>query len=200
MSRAMHVFVVFSASIASVLPCLGGCDKLSSNQTSQHQDDAHTLPAPVTPANSSVESEKRARVSPGTPLIEADFVQTLRETGGEYVVVQVYMEACGPCMTEALQLTKIEEQWHQDGVAILGMGMDETPAGAEAFFESTGERIRYPLYFAPWFAKQQQVTATPTLFIYSESGKQLFRIDPLTAETSIMTAIGEKIAGLLAGK
>ncbi len=143
---------------------------------------------------------KLARVSPGTPLLEAEFVQTLRATGAEYIVVQVYMEACGPCMTEALQLTKIAEQWRKDGVAILGMGMDETPAGAEAFFRSTGGRIRYPLYFAPWFAKQQKVTATPTLFIYSVSGEQVFRIDPMTAETSIMAAIGEELAGLLAEK
>jgi len=136
-------------------------------------------------------------VEPGTELTEADFKQALRETGAKYVVLQVYMEACGPCMSEALHLSKQREEWQKWGVAILGMGMDETPAGPQAFYRHTGGRITYPLYLAPWFSEQQEVFATPTLFIYGADGEQLFRTDPETAEESVMVALNAKLSQLV---
>ena len=136
-------------------------------------------------------------VEPGTELTEKMFERTLRETEAKYIVIQVYMEACGPCMTEALHLTEKQEEWRKSGVAILGMGMDETPEGPKAFYRHTGERITYPLYLAPWFSEQQEVFATPTLFIYGADGEQLFRTDPETAEEGVMGALDSKLSQLL---
>ncbi len=138
-----------------------------------------------------------SRVEPGTNLAEANFEKTLGETDAKFVVVQVYLEGCGPCMTEALHLTEKESQWRKEGVAILGLGMDETPDGPKAFFEHTGKRITYPLYLAPWFAQQQDVFITPTVFIYSAGGEQLFRTDPEQAEEGVITALSEKLRELL---
>ncbi len=137
------------------------------------------------------------RVEPGTLLAESEFKQTLAATGARFVVIQVYMEACGPCMTEALHLTEIEEQWQSSGVAILGLGMDDTPSGPKTFDRHTGGRITYPLYLAPWFAEKNEVFATPTMFVYQTDGAQLFRTDPEVAENGVMVAIGEKLAQLL---
>jgi len=136
-------------------------------------------------------------VEPGTELTEADFKQTLRDTGAKYVVLQVYMEACGSCMAEALQLTKQQPAWQALGVAILGMGMDETPAGPQTFDRHTGGRITYPLYLAPWFSEQQEVDATPTMFIYGADGEQLFRTDPETAREGVLIALHAKLSELL---
>ncbi len=142
-----------------------------------------------------------SRIEPGTELTEAAFKQTLHETGARFIVIQVYMEACGPCMTEALHLTEKEGDWRKSGVAIVGMGMDETPEGPKAFYRHTGERITYPLYLAPWFSEQQEVFATPTMFIYGADGDQLFRTDPETAEDGVMAALTTKLSQLLgAGK
>ena len=137
-------------------------------------------------------------LAPGTLLREADFRQTLEATGADLVVVQVYLESCGACMTEALKLAKREAAWRARGVAILGLGMDETAQGPRAFYEMTGQRITYPLYLAPWFARQQEVQRTPTLFIYSADGKQLFRTDGVHAENGIVAALEEKLTELLA--
>jgi hypothetical protein len=101
-------------------------------------------------------------------------------------------------MTEALKLAKHEVAWRARGVAILGLGMDETAQGPQAFYEMTGQRITYPLYLAPWFARQQRVRQTPTLFIYSAAGRQLFRTDGPHAEAGIVTALEDKLAELLA--
>jgi len=136
-------------------------------------------------------------IEPGTELTEADFKQAIRETGAKYVVVQVYMEACGPCMSEALHFTNKQEEWQASSVSILGMGMDETPAGSKAFYRHTGERITFPLYWAPWFSEQQEVFATPTVFIYGADGEQLFRTDPLTAEEGVMASVSAKLSQLL---
>lgn len=140
----------------------------------------------------------RLKVQPGTQLQEADFQQTLEATGADLVIVQVYLESCGACMTEALKLAKREAAWRTRNVAILGLGMDETAQGPRAFYEMTGQRITYPLYLAPWFARQQEVRRTPTLFIYSADGRQLFRTDGLHAEEGIVTALEGKLAELLA--
>jgi len=150
----------------------------------------------TSPKNTSPEKQTLA-VEPGTELAEVHFKQTLRKTGAKYVVLQVYAEACGPCMAEALLLTKQQQAWQTSGVAILGMGMDETPAGPQAFYRHTGQRITYPLYWAPWFAEQQKVYATPTLFIYRANGEQLFRTDPETAEEGAMVALNAKLSQLL---
>jgi len=149
------------------------------------------------PVSSTSFGEQALDVEPGTELAEVHFKQALRETGAKYVVIQVYAEACGPCMTEALRLTKQQQAWQTLGVAILGMGMDETPAGPQVFYRHTGGRITYPLYWAPWFSEQQKVYATPTLFLYGANGEQLFRADPETAEEGVMVALNAKLSQLL---
>ena len=137
-----------------------------------------------------------AVVEPGAELAQADFASVLRATGAKYIVLQVYMESCGPCMTEALRLTEKKSEWRASGIAILGLGMDETPDGPKAFHEHTGRRITYPLYLAPWFAEKQEVFTTPTLFIYDANGAQLFRTDPETAEEGIMASLDAELSKL----
>jgi len=137
------------------------------------------------------------KVPPGTLLPEKDFPQTLVATEAKLVIVQVYLESCGACMTEALELSKQETAWRNRGVAIMGLGMDETAQGPQAFYEMTGQRITFPLYLAPWFARQQKIRLTPTLFIYSTDGKQLFRTDGQQAEEGTLAALESRLSELL---
>ena len=167
----------------------GETEQLSQREEAQSANNSEPGDEGQTPDASSIE--------PGTELTEAAFKQTLHETGAKFIVIQVYMEACGPCMTEALHLTEKQEEWRKSGVAILGMGMDETPEGPKAFYRHTGERITYPLYLAPWFSEQQEVFATPTMFIYGAGGEQLFRTDTETAEEGVMAALATKLSQLL---
>jgi len=191
-SRRVRNQVACFAVVISVSLGLGGCSKPAGEPSSRLETKG------LLSADSEKKQEKPPRVVPGTLLPEADFKKTLLATGAELIVVQVYLDACGPCITEALKLTQLEKQWRSQGIAILGLGMDETPAGPKSFFDSTGGRINFPLYLAPWFAKQQQIEATPVLFVYSASGEQLHRTDPFEAEISAVDEIGEKLVGLLA--
>lgn len=192
MSRSAHTRVACFAVIACCSVWLSGCERPAGELSSGLQKEGHsaTISAP--------NQKDLPRVAPGTLLSESNFSQTLLATGAEFVVVQVYAEACGPCITEALKLTQLEKQWHSQGIAILGLGMDETSAGPKSFFDSTGGRVEFPLYLAPWFAKQQQVEATPALFIYSADGEQLHRYDSKKADISAVEEISEKLAELLA--
>ena len=61
----------------------------------------------------------------------------------------------------------------------------------------TGQRVTFPLYLAPWFARQQKIDQTPTLFIYSADGRQLFRTDSQHAEEGIMAALDNRLSELL---
>jgi len=136
-------------------------------------------------------------VTPGTPLGEAGFASALRKTGARLIVVPVFAAECGPCMTEALRLTARRPAWKAIGVDVMGMGMDETAADVRRFFHATGERVDYPLYHAPWFAKKNHVDITPTVFIYSADGKRLFRTDVTESEPDIQAVLEKKLAELV---
>ncbi len=182
--------------VVLVLSCTGGCGNppVEPVQASRLEVVAAEKPAP---SISEAQGKRASHIEPGTPLAESDFAKTLRETGARFVVVQVFMEACGPCITESLHLTAQETAWRDRGIAILGLGMDDTPDGPKAFFESTGKRVTYPLYLAPWFAQQHEVFTTPTVFIYSADGEQLFRTDAEQAESGIMNSLDTKLSELL---
>jgi len=191
-SRLPRKFAACLMLFASCVLCLNGCNKPTGELSSRLETEV------LLSADSGKKQETLSRVEPGTLLEEAEFKKTLLAAGAELVVVQVYLDACGPCITEALKLTQMQPKWHSQGVTILGLGMDETAAGPKSFFDSTGGRINFPLYLAPWFAKQQQVEATPVLFIYSASGEQLHRSDPFNAEINAVDEISEKLSELLA--
>lgn len=183
--------------VAGIIICGIGCENPVAEPVQQPSSDIKSQSTDISDSNKEDEPSAASRVEPGTELTEADFVETLQETGAKLVVVQVYLEGCGPCMTEALRLTEKEEEWRSAGVAILGMGMDETSDGPKRFYEHTGKRITYPLYLAPWFSEQQEVIMTPTVFIYSVDGKQLFRTDPEHAEEGIMATLDAELSRLL---
>ena len=187
-------FLSFSC-VAGIALLAFGCGRIADE--SQPPRSAGTL----SDDNSRLRDENAPRtpfIEPGTPLAKVEFKKTLLETEARFIVIQVYMEACGPCMTEALRLQEKRDEWRESGVAVLGMGMDETPDGAKAFFRHTGERITYPLYMAPWFSEQQKVFATPTMFIYGADGEQLFRTDPETSQAGVMAALDTKLTELRA--
>ena len=192
---ACRVFSV--CCIVGIAPFLVGCGQRAGEPAERPSKPQEARPAGSSEQSNEGQTPDASRVEPGTELTEANFKQALRETGAKYVVIQVYMESCGPCMTEALHLTEKQQEWRKSGVAILGLGMDETPAGPKAFYRHTGERITYPLYLAPWFSEQQEVLATPTIFIYGAGGEQLFRTDPETAEEGVMAALGTRLTQLL---
>ena len=177
----------------AIVTCMLGCGNPMTGSLEEANQEITFQSADSSESSKQEEQTPSSRVEPGTILTEANFKKTLGDTGAKYVVVQVYLEGCGPCMTEALHLTEQEPQWRKEGVAILGLGMDQTPDGPKAFYEHTGKRITYPLYLAPWFAQQQEVLMTPTVFIYSAGGEQLFRTDPEQAEEGIMAALSEKL-------
>ncbi len=176
--------------VAVVVVAMFGCER-SAVPT------ANTTIAPASGGNG-VETDSSAavsqeRVPPGTVMAAGDFAELLAKRGGNHVVVQVFAEACGPCMTEAIELNDRLDAWRARGIAVVGLGMDDSPESVQAFYQQTGRRIRFPLYCAPWFAEQQEVTLTPTLFIYDTAGKQLFRADAESQQEGLLEALEAKL-------
>ena len=194
MKLALWILLV---SLTSFITVLTGCERAAPVPVGSSGAAGTGAAGESSPSSRPSATAPAQLVEPGTALEAKDFDRALRDTGAEYIVIQVYMEACGPCMTEALRLTEKLKPWRKAGVAIMGMGMDETAAGPRAFFENTGRRIAYPLYLAPWFAEQQEVLTTPTLFIYAADGKQLFRTDPERAAEGVMIALERELSRLV---
>jgi hypothetical protein len=86
--------------------------------------------------------------------------------------------------------------WRKRGVEVLGLGVGD-PENARRFFSQTGNRTAFPLYSAPWFAERQKVEATPTLFIITASGENVFRADGMEAH-DLPKLADEKLNQLLA--
>jgi len=180
----------------AVAAILSGC--YSENSTTDRPD--RKAPPDGRSTNESAQRQSSATkgtvVAPGTRLEESAFDSTIRATGARWIVVQVFAEACGPCMTEALELTEKRLMWNAQGIEILGLGMDDSAEAAKTFDENTGGRITFPLYSAPWFARQQEVTVTPTLFLYDSRGQQLLRTDPVQADPSVLAVLQNKLDDL----
>ena len=157
----------------------------------------HATPAASEQAAAAASEQAAAGVRPGTVLGEDQFIQALARTGSRFIVVAVFSAACGPCLTEALELTEKQPAWQAIGVATIGMGMDQAPAESRQFFAATGGRVRYPLYHAPWFAQQQAVEATPAVFVYSAAGELLFRTDAAASGDGVLKALEGKLAELV---
>ncbi len=142
----------------------------------------------------SAKEPSQERVPPGTRLAAADFADLLARSAGKQVVIQVFAESCGPCITEAIGLNERLDAWRKRGIAVIGLGMDDSPESVRTFYQQTGSRIRFPLYCAPWFAEQQEVALTPTLFIYDSAGKQQFRADAESQQEGLLETLEAKLS------
>lgn len=183
--------------IVVIFALLVGCEHKMNPSSNSDSAPATSQLESSTPSQVHQRSLPLPKVPPGTLLREDHFQQTLQATGAKLIIVQVYLESCGACMTEALKLSKEESHWYEQGISILGLGMDETAQGSRAFYAMTGKRITFPLYWAPWFARQQKIVQTPTLLIYAKDGRQLFRTDAQQAEEGMMAALKNRLSELL---
>ena len=135
------------------------------------------------------------KIAPGTILTQDQLKPMLQVCGTPWIVVQVFQETCGPCLTEALRLTDIRDTWRKKGISIVGLGIDPTVEETRRFSEHTGGRITYPLYHAPWFARQHEIEATPTLFLFRSDGRLVARVDPLRTDGDLLKAIETAVQG-----
>lgn len=82
---------------------------------------------------------------PGVPETRPDFrlpdlsgnVRSADEWDGQVVVVNFWATWCPPCVREIPELIKLQERYREQGLAVLGIAIDE-PAAVEDFLADLG--------------------------------------------------------------
>lgn len=67
----------------------------------------------------------------------------LSSYAGKPLVVNFWATWCGPCQFETPQLVKFDEKYRSQGLAIVGISVDDEPDGIRKFADKY--RVRYPL-------------------------------------------------------
>ncbi len=108
---------------------------------------------------------------------------------GKVVVVDFWATYCGPCIKEIPSFNKIQKDFASQGVAVIGVGMDEEGAELVApFVKKHG--MEYPIALgSPALNKEYNLEGLPVTLILDRSGKQIKRFDGLTSEDDLRAAI-----------
>ncbi len=118
----------------------------------------------------------------GGPLDPASFT-------GKVIVVNFWATYCGPCIKEIPGFNKIHKDFAAQGVAVLGVGMDEEGASLIAPFLK-----RHPMDYevalgSAAVSQEFKLEALPVTLVFDRSGKQVKRFDELTGEDQLRAAV-----------
>lgn len=121
------------------------------------------------------------KLAPGSPAPEFELITpdgkklALKDLRGHIVLIDFWASWCGPCMDEMPNVKALYEKYHDRGLEIVGVSMDNNKAKWEGAIERAGlvwhhvsslkGMNRCPV------AKLYQVVAIPKLYIVGKDGK-----------------------------
>jgi peroxiredoxin len=96
----------------------------------------------------------------------------LSELRGQAVIVNVWASWCPPCQAEMPALQKVYEDYHDQGVEILGVNAANSDKEADARAKAAGWGLTFPLLldFTGEVSRQYQIQSLPTTFFIDGQG------------------------------
>ena len=91
---------------------------------------------------------------------------------GKVVVLDFWATWCGPCREEIPGYTNLQRKYGQDGLAIIGVSMDEAgPSVVKAFIEKFGVNYQMVMNDDAVTSAFGQMDAIPTTFLIDRTGE-----------------------------
>jgi thiol-disulfide isomerase/thioredoxin len=119
-----------------------------------------------------------------------------RKLRGKVVLIDCWASWCVPCRREMPDVKKVYEKWHDKGLEVVGVSLDEDPKAAAAAAKK--HELHWPLVLVPagqeardLWTRASRVESIPRLLVIDREG--VLRAD-LTSARELETAV----AGLLA--
>jgi len=139
-------------------------------------------PPPASSASSASSIVSKFTSLQGKPLDPAAFA-------GKVIVVDFWATYCGPCIKEIPSFNKIHKDFASQGVAVLGVGMDEE--GPDLILPFLKKHpMDYPVALgSPEVNKEYNLDGLPVTLVLDRTGKQVKRFDGLTPEDELRAAV-----------
>ena len=137
-------------------------------------------------AGSSIAAEAGVRVSPAPAISVKDREgreHTLSEFKGRVVLVDFWASWCAPCKLSFPALDSLHEEFHEAGLEVVAINVDEDVKSARAFL--AGKSPSMNLLFDPEGRSPEafKVEGMPSSFLIDRDGNIRFRHMGFTAQT-----------------
>ena len=116
------------------------------------------------------------------------------DTAGKVVVVNFWATWCVPCIQEIPSFNKLHKEFGGQGVAVVGVSMDEEGAERiEPFLK------KHPMEYtvalgSPEMNQQYKLDSLPVTLVFDRSGKQVKRFEGFLKEDALQAAIKQALA------
>jgi thiol-disulfide isomerase/thioredoxin len=119
----------------------------------------------------------------------------LRDLRGKVVVIDFWASWCGPCRASMPYLQKLQTDYADRGVLVLGLDGGEDAQTVSDFAKR--ERYTFPLLLGgePTVSSQYWVDAYPTTIVIDRNGRITYRDDGFDSPRPLIVAVQNALAG-----